>query len=132
MPMTSGGFTKLRKTVFKNKMMFLWMILIGAVVISTGYLPAQITVGMTLGLIMLMAWHYFFGPIASQALSKVVKSTTSSSNNVSNSTSNSNNGSNSTSSSNNASESASSSNSEKMPLLKKRKINMNFILCKVF
>jgi len=125
MPMTSGGFTKLRKTVFKNKMMFLWMILIGAVVISTGYLPAQITVGMTLGLIMLMAWHYFFGPIASQALSKVVKSTTSSSNNVSNSTSNSNNGSNSTSSSNNASESASSSNSEKMPLLKKRKIKMN-------
>ena len=135
MPLTSGGFTKLRKTVFKNKMMFLWMILIGAVVISTGYLPSQITVGMTLGLIMLMAWHYFFGPIASQALSKVIKSTTSSSNNASNSTSNSNNASNSTSNSNNASNStsnsnnasgsASSSNSEKMPLLKKRKIKMN-------
>ena len=115
MPLFSGGFGSLRKTVYKNKMTFLWIVLLAAVVISTSYLPTQVTVGMALGLIMLIAWHYFFGPIASQALSKVVKSTTSNSNNASSSRSNSNN----------ASGRASSSNSEKMPLLKKAKINMN-------
>tara|TARA_Y100000992_G_C21270501_1_gene496516 strand:+ start:1872 stop:3044 length:1173 start_codon:yes stop_codon:yes gene_type:complete len=92
MPLFSGGFNSLRKTVFKNKMIFLWILLIAAVVISSSYLPTQVTVGMALGLVMLLAWHYFFGPITSQALSKVVKSTQSTSDTTNSNNNNSNKG----------------------------------------
>ena len=88
MPLFSGGFRNLRKTVFKNRMFFLWTLLIAAVIISVSYLPTQVTIGMSLGLIVLLAWHYFFGPVTTQALSKAAKAakaaTGSSNNNSSN------------------------------------------------
>ena len=71
MPLFSGGLGFMTKIMNKNKMPLLWLLCLVAIIISTSYLPSTVTVGMVMGLLLIAAWHYFFGPMTNKALSKL-------------------------------------------------------------
>ncbi len=92
-------------------MLILSTLCLVAIALSTQYLPGEVTGGMLTGFLVLMVWHYFFGPTTSAALSGLAKAgkglykkapTMNRNNNNSSSSNNSSNNSNSSNNRNNS------------------------------
>lgn len=111
LPAFSGGLGFMKRVILDNKMLMLSTLCLVAIALSTQYLPGEVTGGMLIGFLVLMVWHYFFGPTTSAALSGLAKAgkglykkapTMNRNNNNSSSSNNSSNNSNSSNNRNNS------------------------------